>query len=57
MGAFKDARYYTLQMLELVDNGVIDKDQLIQQLFMYLSEHEVEDFMRQYEYDEIAGEF
>ena len=57
MSAFKEARYHTLQMLELVEEGIVDKDQLIQNLLLYLSEQDVEDFMRQYEYDEIASEF
>lgn len=56
MSAFKEARYHTLQMMEIVDRGYIDKDQLIQNLLLYLSEQDVEDFMRQYEYDDIAEE-
>lgn len=56
MSAFKEARYHTLQMLELVEEGIVDKDQLIQNLLLYLSEQDVEDFMRQYEYDDIAEE-
>ena len=56
MSAFKEARYHTLQMMEIVDRGYIDKDQLIQNLLAYLSDYEVADFMRQYEYDDIAEE-
>ena len=56
MSAFKEARYHTLQMMEIVDRGYIDKDQLIQNLLAYLSDYEVADFMQQYEYDDIAEE-
>ena len=56
MSAFKEARYHTLQMMEIVDRGYIDKDQLIQNLLAYLSDYEVADFMQKYEYAEIAEE-
>lgn len=56
MSAFKEARYHTLQMLELVEEGIVDKDQLIQNLLAYLSDYEVADFMQKYEYAEIAEE-
>lgn len=50
MGAFKDSRFHTIQLLSMVDNGVVDKDYLIQDLLGYLSEAEVEDFMRTNDY-------
>ena len=45
MGAFKEARYNTLQMLELVEEGVVNKDNLIHNLLMWMSDDEVERFM------------
>ncbi len=50
MGAFKDSRFHTIQLLSMVDDGVVDKDYLIQDLLGYLSETEVEDFMRTNDY-------
>lgn len=50
MGAFKEARFHTIQLLQMVDDGVVDKDYLIQDLLGYLSESEVEDFMRMNDY-------
>ena len=37
-------REYTNKVLELVDEGIVDKDWLIQGLLMWMSEHEVEQF-------------
>lgn len=45
----KDARRsrkYTTALLEAVDEGMYDKDLLIQDLLGYLSESEVQDFVR-----------
>ncbi len=44
------ARFHTNQMLQMVEDGVVDKDYLIQDLLGYLSEAEVEDFMRRNDY-------
>ncbi len=41
--AFK-TREYTNKILELVDEGIVDKDWLIQGLLMWLSERDVEEF-------------
>lgn len=43
-------RFHTIQLLQMVDDGVVDKDYLIADLLRYLSESEVEDFMRKNEY-------
>lgn len=43
-------RAYTVALLDMVDQGVVDKDSLIQDLLGYLSEAEVEDFCRTNEY-------
>ena len=37
-------REYTNKILELVDEGIIDKDWLIQGLLMWMSERDVEQF-------------
>lgn len=50
MGAFKNSRFHTIQLLSMVEDGVVDKDYLIQDLLGYLSEAEVEDFMRKNDY-------
>jgi hypothetical protein len=47
---YKPARFYTNQLLELVDDGIVDKDYLIQDLLGYLSESDVESFMRKNDY-------
>lgn len=47
---YKPARYHTIQLLQMVDDGVVDKDYLIQDLLGYLSEEDVEDFMRKNDY-------
>lgn len=40
------SRKYTCALLELVDEGALDKDTLIRDLLGYLSEDEVQDFVR-----------
>ena len=50
MGAFKNSRFHTIQLLSMVEDGVVDKDYLIQDLLGYLSEAEVKDFMRKNDY-------
>ena len=37
-------REYTNKIIELIDDGIIDKDWLIQGLLMWMSEHDVEQF-------------
>lgn len=56
MSAFKEARFYTIQLLDLVESGVLNKDRMIYDLLGYLSEAEVEDFMRKNDYMEIVEE-
>jgi hypothetical protein len=43
-------REYTIRLLELVDEGVIDRDSLIQDLLGWMSEDEVRRFALQSEY-------
>lgn len=40
----RDSRAYTVALLELVDEGVLDKDTLIQDLLGWMSESDVEGF-------------
>jgi hypothetical protein len=39
-----DARAYTCAVLELVDEGMLDKDVLIDMLLAWMSEHDVQQF-------------
>ena len=53
-------RKYTNKILEMVSEGIVNKDNLICDLLMYLSESEVENFYDQYygyeeEDDELDG--
>ena len=40
------SRYFTCQLLDLVECGVLNKDTLIADLLGWMSEHEVEQFVR-----------
>jgi hypothetical protein len=42
----RKSRPYTTALLEAVDEGMFDRDSLIQDLLVYLSEAEVQDFVR-----------
>jgi len=37
-------RAYTTTLLDMVDEGIVDKDKLIHNLLMWMSESEVEEF-------------
>jgi hypothetical protein len=50
MGKLKETRFYTVQLMEMVDQGLVDKDYLINDLLGWLSEEEVERFMRSNDY-------
>ena len=39
-----NSRGYTCAMLEMVEEGVVDKDNLIRDLLMWMDEHEVKMF-------------
>ncbi len=41
-----NVRQYTNKLLEMVENGLIDKDNLIRSFACYLSEDDVHDMMR-----------
>ena len=40
------SRRYTCELISLVEDGMLDKDNLIRDLLGYLSESEVQDFVR-----------
>lgn len=40
-----NVRHYTNKLLEMVENGLIDKDNLIRSFACYLSESDVHDLM------------
>lgn len=42
-----DARAYTCGLLDLVEEGMLDRDQLIEDLVTWMSEYEVEQFCKQ----------
>ena len=42
----RDSRAYTCAVLELVDEGLLDKDTLIADLLSWMSEHDVEQFAK-----------
>ena len=39
------ARKYTNKLLQMVDDGIVDKDTIMLACLRYMSEHEVEDMM------------
>jgi len=41
----KSARQYTNKLLEMIENGLLDKDQVILACIKYMSEDDVEDMM------------
>lgn len=41
---YRNAREYTCRLLELMDDGVIEPNQLVNSLVQYMSESEVKDF-------------
>ena len=44
------SRRYTTELLEMVEQGMVDKDSLIQDLLGWMSEAEVEQFARRNDY-------
>lgn len=40
----RKTRAYTVALMDMVEQGVVDKDALIQDLLNYMSEHQVQDF-------------
>ena len=52
----RKTRAYTVALLDMVEQGVVDRDTLIQDLLNYLSEAEVEDFARSYNYVDDQGD-
>lgn len=59
MWTAKDARRsrpYTTKLLDMVEQGVVDKDSLIQDLLGWMSEDEVKEFARRNDYIQDADE-
>ena len=50
-----DARKYTNKLLEMVDDGLVDKDKLIVALVSWTSEADVKEFMEAEEYIDEDG--
>ena len=51
----RQSRLYTVALLTAVEDGVLDKEQLINDLLGYLSEADVEDFVRRNDLCEAIG--
>jgi hypothetical protein len=50
------SREYTNKLLEMVEDGIVDKDYVILACLCYMSESEVEDMMRANDLIDIAEE-
>ena len=46
----RQSRRYTTALLDMVEQGVVDKDSLIQDLLGWMSEDEVKEFARRNDY-------
>lgn len=49
-------RKYTNKLLDLINQGVLDKNELIVNLLIWMSEDDVEKFYKMYEYDSSTAE-
>jgi len=49
-------RYYTNQLLEMIEEGILDKDTVINACLSYMSESEVQDMMESNEFIEEEDE-
>lgn len=50
------ARYYTNQLIEMLDDGLLDKDRVINACLCYMSEDDVQDMMERNGYIEEEDE-
>lgn len=57
MGALKSARYHTIQLLRMVDDGVVDKDLVIAAFCKFLSDEQVGKMMKVNEFDTLEGAY
>lgn len=46
MGALKEARFYTIDLMTQLEDGFVDKDYVLNALLNYMSDEEVRDCMR-----------
>jgi len=51
------ARKYTNKLLDMVDEGLLDKDNVIRAMAMYLSDDDVGDMMRSNEFYDNEDEY
>ena len=49
--SFESYRENTNYLLEMLDDGIVDGDSLARELLQYLSDDEVDEFMRIYDYE------
>ena len=55
MGALKSSRFHTIQLLQMVDDGLLDKDLVITAFCKYLSDDDVGEMMHLNEFDTLEG--
>ncbi len=57
MGALKSSRFHTIQLLQMVDDGVLDKDLVIAAFCKFLSDDDVGQMMHLNEFDTLEGAY
>jgi hypothetical protein len=57
MSAMKEARFNTIALMGMMDEGLIDPKQLAEQLMLWMSEADVEAFTHHYEYNTLEGAY
>jgi hypothetical protein len=57
MGALKSARFHTYQLLQMVDDGMLDKDLVIAAFCKFLSDEQVGKMMKVNEFNTLEGAY
>ena len=57
MSAMKDARFNTIALMGMMDEGLINPKDLAEQLMLWMSEADVEAFVHHYEYNTLEGAY
>ena len=57
MGAIKSARFNTIQLLQMVDDGMVDKDLVIAAFCKFLSDEQVGKMMKVNEFNTLEGAY
>ena len=57
MSAIKSARFHTIQLLQMVDDGVLDKDLVIAAFCKFLSDEQVGKMMKVNEFNTLEGAY